>query len=362
MIDRKRLALNAMLALGVSGASQAGVLFNPNGTGAAGAIDVGTFDWAQTSFVAVGGNQAVTNFQNGCAQSCEFTVYTQARLNGTNSQANVANTPAGLNNAFEITMVLGFRERVTTVIPPGTSGQAAATFQAIPTGTSFLQVFRDSSVDANPLTGYGFNDGTLILSGSGITQANGLFSVNLGAGGNPTVVPIDRFGANEYTGQDTVTGQGGTGDFAIGNLTPALNYFTNGLGQFGVTMANISQTLPFVTVDPMDCFTISQASVGVGQNAAPSGCANNHVNGTFAANVDPANGPGSYVPVTGNINGLFAGTGVGPDFVAQTDYNSTLRPGVPIPPQPPLPEPASLALLGLGLGLLGAYKGRRSDR
>jgi hypothetical protein len=90
MIDRKRLALNALLALGFSGAGHAGVLFNSNGTGTAGA-----FDWAQTSFVAVGGNTAVNNFQNGCAASCEFTVYTQARLNGTNSQANVSNTPGG---------------------------------------------------------------------------------------------------------------------------------------------------------------------------------------------------------------------------------------------------------------------------
>jgi hypothetical protein len=361
MIDRKRLALNAMLALGFSGAGHAGVLFNPNGTGPSGAIDVGTFDWAQTSFVAVGGDTAVTNFQNGCAQSCEFTVYTQARLNGTNDQGNAPNTPAGLNKNFEITMVLGFNERVTTVVPPGTSGQAVATFQAVPTGTSFLEVFRDANVNANPLTGFGFNDGTLILKGTGITQTNGLFSVNLSAGGTPTIVPIDRFGSNEYTGQDTVTGQGGTGDFAIANLNPAMNYFTNGLGRFGVTMANISQTLPFVTVDPMDCFTSTQTSVAVGQNASATGCANNHVNGTYAANVDPANGPGSYVPVTGTINGLFAGAGGGPDFVAQTDYNSTLRPAVPPPPFP-TPEPASLALLGLGLGLLGAYKGRRSRR
>jgi hypothetical protein len=356
MREWNKLALNAMLALSVGGAAHAGVLFSPEGSGPI--IDVGTFDWGPTSFLARGGNQAVANAvgsNGGCpGNSCDFSVYTQARLIGTLNQTGGANTPADLNRNFEITMIMGFNERVTDVTQ--SAGRDIASFDVLPDSVNFLQIFYDGSPNSNPLTGHGFNDGTLILSGNGLEGTEGQTPASSFTVVPNSQVPIDRNRpGDEYPGQQTVIASGGTDSFAVGDLVVDSRFFTNDLEVFGIQMANISSTLPFVSVDPMDCFMPNPTAAGVGDTVLPSGCSNTHANGPFSANPDP----GGYVPVTGRINGALNGNG-GPDFIVQTDFNSPVLPGIIPPPPPfPIPEPDGLALLGLGLGLLGLYGIRR---
>jgi len=337
--------LAAAFTLG-AGNAQA-VLVDLDGAGGAGPIDIGSFDWAQTSFAAQGGGSAILAFQTSSgacpAGSCTFTVYTQATLSATFTPNDVNNTPSGLGTTYEITMIAGFQETVTNVV-----GGTIATFSSVP-GSAFLQIYYDTGLNADAVSGSGFNDGTLILSATSVGAADGNFQVT-----SATPVLLDQSSnGNQYgpstappstctpgTDQCTVTGNGSQGNISFGGITVDPTFFLQAIN-FGITFANISQGLPFVSVDPADCYA----------NTTATQCNTAHVDGLMSANVAGATG---FVPTIGNTNGLF-GTGA-PDFVAQTDFNS------PITAATPVPEPASFLLFGFGLLGMGGYLRNRGRK
>lgn len=114
----------------------------------------------------------------------QYDFYFQGLL-GATKLGGSTNTPFGLNGnfpppgivsysgGFETTLVLGFREMVTSVSGPN------STFDLTGGGPNFFEIYYDSSLDANS-GGFGagytsFSDGTKILSGfltSAVTDFN----------------------------------------------------------------------------------------------------------------------------------------------------------------------------------------------
>ena len=271
-MKKNLLAASVILAASFSPMANA-LVWDPDGGGAGAAINISTFDWGPTSFVAVDGNTAINSFiaDPTCPNnSCNFTVLSSAVLIGT-LDGNTPNTPSGLNNTFEYTLTFSFVEKVTNVVG------STAFFSSQPTAANFLQIFYDTTKDANQLTGSGFNDGQSVLTASLGNVSQGNFTTTSGS----TFVPLDAFNANDYTGQTTQEGTGSTTALQWNVLTQDSAFFKSIIDSLGVDIANISQQLAFISVDPMDCF-VDTAGANLNE------CDTLHVNGVLLRPRHPA--------------------------------------------------------------------------
>lgn len=307
MILRK---LTAAVLLGFAAVGSAGAvaIVTPNET-----INADAIDWTQTSFLAVGGVDAIQNFTT--PDSTSFTVYTHAKMTTYSDGSTSGISPAGINDEWEITIVGSFEESVQSV------GGATATFEAQAT-TGFFQMYLDTSPDANDLAGTGFNDGTLIAVGTLSNSPTGLFLVTSADG-----VLLDQFNDDDWGGQLTVSGIGTNADLAFAISAFDATVFTGGISDLSIVFQNVSMQVPFGTVDPSMLFSdeLGRGATDVGDDFTSSA--------TIAPNI-------------GGLNGAS-----GPDFLAQTDFNSAVRAAVPLP--------ATAALFGIGLIGIGALARRK---
>lgn len=328
------------------GPVHAGLTIDLNGANAGGVITADALDWAPTSFLAQGGNTAISAFVGsggactavGGVNPCSFDVLTHAKLTGylPTGGGSFLGLPAF---GGEITMVARYTETVTGFGFLGPN--PAASFAS--TGAGWVE-FYFSGADSDNLTGSAFNNGTLIGRLSGVEVGKtGTFTVT-----NMNEIPLDATAdGDQYPGQATVSGTGSQDSLQAGTAGVDLDpsFFLTTIAGFALNYDNISIGLPYRTVNPSDCFNPTMAAAMVGTSGLASTCDAAHQLAPYAGQVNPT----GYTPVVGPTNGLALGF---PDFVAQTDFNSSVAGSVP--------EPGSLALVGLALGALGFAARRRA--
>jgi hypothetical protein len=306
----KKILLSAAVAAALGGAvtvanAASTILFNPNGTGAAGAIQVITFDWGPDNALA---QNSVTSA--GISPG-PFTVFGQAKLANFVQPGNVfVASPAGR----EFTLFANFSE---TAIP--LAGGAVALLSAVSGGS--IQIWTGAP-DSNQITGTGYNNGSLILQGSVVAGplSSGTFTDQTRALGT-AVTNLDNHGANDAPGVLSHVGQGSnTVEVNVTFADP--NYF----------VTNITS----LVIDAED----------TGQLRAPF------------AEADPSDAVGGQVPKYGNIGGTLINgdcsvAQVTCDFHFQTDDSTSFNVAA-------VPEPASIALVALGLLSIGGLARKRS--
>jgi hypothetical protein len=276
-------------------ALQAAVIpFDPDGGGASGTVQLGSLDFVQ-------GNSLGEDVLLG-GVGHEWNLYYQSNLGSLlDGNANVI-TGTGLNADFQITVVAGITVRTTFL--DGTNLR----FELAPNPTtSFIRLYYDTNLNANPLAGTGFMDGTLILDATVNGDLQGFF--NFTATG---VANLDSFNANDWPGTLTRTGIGAFSTSA--EVTYANTDFFNGTADElpALVFANSSQILPYRETDPSRQFW---------------------------------DGSGFVTTEVGAVNGVS-----GPDVLAQADANGSFE---------PVPEPTSLALWAMGTGMVAAVQWKR---
>lgn len=284
----------------VAGATAVPIQFNPSGGGTAGALTVGTFDWAVGNALAVGGVPV-----GGLLVGSPVTVLSQARL-GQLQDPNGA--PLQIPAGVEITFVAGFAETVATCSGTPCSN---ATFAFDP--TRLTQNFFEMWVKTTPPTGVasnlqgtGFNSSKRIMYGT-INDASGNFVAGTCLNGTTTDT-FDKFLANDYPGQMTLCGPGAT-KIAVQVISIDPDYFPGFTPTEVASLKaqfNTSTVVPFNQADPSRQF--------IGNSAGSTG----------------TDSQAAVIPNLGPING-FNGGNATLDFQFQADANQSFEAGVTVP-------------------------------
>lgn len=311
---KKIIAIAGLVVLSTAGTSFATLLdFNFDGESVTG---VGSLDHTPGTAYALGGNQTGS-----------FTLYYQSTLSAFTNEFGIPIGSTGLNSNYEITMVAGFGE-TGTITPNGTGGASIALGFDSTNPVNFVQMYYDTARNANPLAGTGFTDGALILSGYvyGFDGPASFSSNDSLSTQDPSLFQrLDGFLADNWDGQRTVTGTGGT------NLLIAVDFINTAILLNDIDLlelsfnlfTNTSNNLPFRQIDPS-----KQIYLG-----------------------GDVNNPANYlntVGTLGQVNGsLVYGS---PNLMFQADANTSAE---------VVPEPSTFVLAGMGLLFVAGLARRR---
>lgn len=305
---RKYFGLVVALVLVWAGpASAASILFNPEGTGVNGAVEIDALDQAPGNALA----QDIT--VNSAFPGQQFTLNYQANLAAANFEGNQVFAQGDNGNFFTFAAVFG--EQVDFAFGvPGVTPVTLLFSEAAGYPLNAFNMYATAS-SGSDLSGQGFTTGQLILSGHMVD----LFETFTFPSTNPaTAVPLDQTNDNDYPGVTTLSGIGNAAidiqiDFADQGYFPGLN--AGGTLTFAIT--NTSIFAPFTAADPSAAFS---------SNAV--------------ANAD--------IPGVSSTDPINAWSG--PNTVLNADANTSFTTVA-------VPEPGAMTLLGIGL--LGMVVQRR---
>lgn len=337
---KKLLSVAVLAALGAVSQAQASITVGINPDGSAGpVVNVGSLAWNVGNALSVAApTESITPTPGssgvGGHAGQVFTTYAMSSLAAFNNGSGTG-IFTNLNNTFEWTYVVGFQETLTAFGATAGAGTNAFTINAGTSRTSsnFVEFWADTSKDSNALTGTGYRNGTLVLSGyfadlgnyAAGTAGSGAFTATETAAGSgvPIIQNLDQFGSNNYVGTRSVIGDGNTqADIRVDYYNPA--YFVTAPTVLSINLTS-QQKLAFKQTDPAACFWTGSG----------------YMNG--AGGVDCA-GVGNTASTIGSINGI-SGPNVMLQTLATSNFDGTY-----------IPEPGSLALLGLGCVALGAIR------
>ena len=256
-----RLLLALVGALLSGGAHGASVLLDQDGPGGSTLLsEVYQWDWAPSSVMAIEGNRAFENFLNNSADGqgrpVNFFVVGHSRLSAFKDKGNKIISLPGLDVDFEYTMVYGFGEIVDTAA--GSPNLVAIFGYDTQQPLSYFEVYYDANPNANELTGTGFNDGVLVLSGTIPNDTDGYGNPVFGSFSNSGSAPValDQFQGNSapWSVDPTVTVSGSGSNSSLNVRVRYVNFdfFKSTVDQY--IIGNVSQGLAFTSADPSVSF------------------------------------------------------------------------------------------------------------